>query len=72
MTDRYEQEAQPVPTPDGTPVEPPVPEVTGHAAVDATLAELAEAAELPPAEQVGAYEAAHRALQQTLSDIDQN
>jgi hypothetical protein len=48
------------------------PGVTGHATVDGALAGLAQAAGLPPAEQVGAYEAAHEALQQTLSTIDQS
>jgi hypothetical protein len=48
------------------------PGVTGHATVDGALAGLAQAASLPPAEQVGAYEAAHEALQQTLSTIDQS
>jgi hypothetical protein len=44
---------------------------TGHPAVDAALASLADATELPPSEQVAAYEATHRALQQTLATIDQ-
>jgi hypothetical protein len=44
---------------------------TGHPAVDAALQELDRATGLPTAEQVGAYEAAHRALQQTLATIDQ-
>jgi hypothetical protein len=51
--------------------EPEAP-VTGHPAVDGALAGLAEAASLPPEEQVGGYEAAHQALQQTLATIDQN
>ena len=45
---------------------------TGHPAVDAALAELDAAAELEPAQQVGAYEQAHRALSQTLAAIDQS
>lgn len=45
--------------------------VIGHAGVDAALAELARCAELPPAEQVSAYEAAHRSLLATLATIDQ-
>jgi hypothetical protein len=45
---------------------------TGHPAVDAAVARLAEQAELPPAEQVAGYEAAQRALQQTLASIDQS
>jgi hypothetical protein len=44
---------------------------TGHPAVDATVARLAEQADLPPAEQVAGYEAAQRALHQTLASIDQ-
>lgn len=45
---------------------------TGHPGVDAALAQLDAVAELPPAEQVGAYEAVHRALTGTLSAIDQS
>ena len=44
---------------------------TGHPAVDAALEQLERADELPPAAQVAAYEAAHRALLQTLATIDQ-
>jgi hypothetical protein len=44
---------------------------TGHPVVDATVARLAEQADLPPAEQVAGYEAAQRALHQTLASIDQ-
>jgi hypothetical protein len=44
---------------------------TGHAVVDAAVARLAELAELPPSEQVAGYEAAHRALSQTLASIDE-
>ena len=49
-----------------------VPETTGHPEVDAMLTGLARAGDLPPAEQVGAYEKAHQALQQTLKTIDQS
>jgi hypothetical protein len=45
---------------------------TGHPMVDAAVARLAEQAELPPAEQVAGYEAAHRALSQTLASIDES
>jgi hypothetical protein len=45
---------------------------TGHPVVDAAVARLADQAELPPAEQVPGYEAAQRALQQTLASIDQS
>jgi hypothetical protein len=48
------------------------PGATGHPAVDAALDELAQAAELPPGDQVPAYEAAHRTLSQTLATIDQS
>jgi hypothetical protein len=44
---------------------------TGHPVVDAAVARLAEQAELPPAEQVAGYEAAQRALHQTLASIDE-
>jgi hypothetical protein len=58
------REAEPVsftPRPDGS---------TGHPAVDAVLQSLANAAQLPPADQIAEYEAAHRILLQTLSGID--
>ena len=44
---------------------------TGHPDVDAAVAALDEAADLAPAEQVGAYEQAHKALSQTLAAIDE-
>lgn len=44
---------------------------SGHPAVDAVLQALANAADLPPADQIAAYEAAHRALRETLATIDQ-
>jgi hypothetical protein len=44
---------------------------TGHAEVDAALAELARAERLPPREQVSAYESVHRTLQDTLRSIEQ-
>jgi len=43
---------------------------TGHRAVDAALRSLENAAELPEAERIAAYEAAHRTLRETLSTID--
>lgn len=43
---------------------------TGHPAVDAVLQSLANAAQLPPAEQIAEYEAAHQTLQETLASID--
>jgi hypothetical protein len=45
-------------------------ETTGHPAVDEVLRSLANAASLAPAEQIDAYEAAHRVLQETLANID--
>jgi hypothetical protein len=45
---------------------------TGHPVVDAAVARLADQAELPPAEQLAGYEAAQRALQQTLASIDES
>ena len=42
----------------------------GHPAVDAVLQALANAAQLPPAEQIAEYEAAHQTLQETLAGID--
>jgi hypothetical protein len=43
---------------------------TGHRAVDAALRSLENAADLPEAERIAAYEAAHRTLRETLSTID--
>jgi hypothetical protein len=45
---------------------------TGHPGVDAALARLDEVADGTPAEQVPAFDAAHRALTTTLSSIDQS
>jgi hypothetical protein len=45
--------------------------LTGHRAVDEALRSLDNAAGLPVAEQVAAYEAAHRTLRDTLSTIDE-
>ncbi|ROT27281.1 hypothetical protein EF879_23115 [Micromonospora sp. HM5-17] len=44
---------------------------SGHPAVDAVLQALANAANLPPADQIAHYEAAHRTLRETLATIDQ-
>jgi hypothetical protein len=60
------------PAVDAEPADGGQPGDTGHPAVDAALAQLDAVAELPPAEQVVAYEAAHRALTGTLSAIDQS
>jgi len=43
---------------------------TGHPRVDAALEILDRAAGLPPPEQVAAFEAAHRTLQEALAAID--
>ncbi|HET6533336.1 MAG TPA: hypothetical protein VFH03_22345 [Actinoplanes sp.] len=43
---------------------------TGHPAVDAVLRSLANAAQLPPAEQIAEFEAAHQVLRETLASID--
>ena len=44
---------------------------TGLASVDAALSELTRVAQAPPAEQITAYESAHRVLQETLQTIEQ-
>jgi hypothetical protein len=43
---------------------------SGHHAVDAAVRAVANAAELPLAEQLAAYEAAHQTLREVLSAID--
>ncbi|HEY8472267.1 MAG TPA: hypothetical protein VIL37_06465 [Natronosporangium sp.] len=48
----------------------PLPE-TGHPAVDAALRELAAVADASPAEQLPAFQAAHRILQEALASIDE-
>lgn len=44
---------------------------SGHPAVDAVLQAMANAVNLPPADQIAQYEAAHRTLRETLATIDQ-
>ena len=44
---------------------------SGHPAVDAVVQALANAADLPPRDQIAEYEAAHSTLQETLATIDQ-
>ncbi|MFC6023601.1 hypothetical protein ACFP2T_46530 [Plantactinospora solaniradicis] len=44
---------------------------SGHPAVDAVLQAMANAANLPPADQIAQYEDAHRTLRETLATIDQ-
>jgi hypothetical protein len=43
---------------------------TGHPSVDAAVRALADAADLPPIDQIAEYEAANRTLQETLASID--
>lgn len=45
---------------------------SGHPAVDAAVQAVAAAANLPPREQIAAYEAAHRTLRETLATIDRS
>jgi hypothetical protein len=44
---------------------------TGHPAVDAALQAMANAADLPPDDQIAQYEATHRILNETLATIDE-
>jgi hypothetical protein len=44
----------------------------GHPQVDAVLAELERAEQLPPDQQISVYESVHRTLQETLRSIEQN
>ncbi|MQA27983.1 MAG: hypothetical protein GEU94_21595 [Micromonosporaceae bacterium] len=46
-------------------------EGSGDGRVDEAIAGLDAAADLPPSEQVAAYESAHRVLQDTLATIDE-
>ena len=43
---------------------------TGHPAVDEVVRSLENAAQLPPAEQIAEFEAAHQVLRETLASID--
>ncbi|SCL34073.1 hypothetical protein GA0070616_4874 [Micromonospora nigra] len=43
-----------------------------HPAVDAAVQAMANAAELPPADQIAQYEAAYETLRETLATIDQS
>jgi hypothetical protein len=45
---------------------------TGHPTVDTAVQAVAAAADLPPADQIEAYDAAHRTLQETLASIDES
>ena len=62
--------SRPAPPPTAQPEYEPRDTRTGHPAVDAVLQALANAAQLPPAEQIAEYEAAHQTLQETLAGID--
>lgn len=63
------------PTPTSSPVarpaEPAPASGSGHPAVDAVIQAIANATDLPPADQIAQFEAAHRTLQETLATIDQ-
>lgn len=60
------------PVPGPPTVEAPAEETgSGHPAVDAVIQALANAADLPPRDQIAEYEAAHSTLQETLATIDQ-
>ncbi|HEX2774779.1 MAG TPA: hypothetical protein VHN18_20475 [Micromonosporaceae bacterium] len=45
---------------------------SGHPAVDAAIQAVEATADLSPADQIEAYDAAHRTLQETLATIDQS
>lgn len=64
MTDQPYEDA-------GPPVTEDRPRVIGHPAVDASLRALAEVTDAPPAEQLPAYQAAHRTLREVLASIDE-
>lgn len=55
---------------DPEPVEQP-PAAIGHPAVDAALRALAEVTDAAPAEQLPAFQAAHRTLREALASIDE-
>lgn len=60
-------------TPGAGPPDPerPATEQTGHPAVDSALQAVAEVAGAAPADQLPAYQAAHRTLRETLASIDE-
>ncbi|WP_326559382.1 hypothetical protein [Micromonospora sp. NBC_01796] len=65
---------RPAPPPVARPADhrdPGATDGSGHPAVDAALQAIANAADLPPADQIAQYEAAHNTLQETLATIDQ-
>lgn len=61
------------PTESAEPMEPPEADepVIGHPAVDAALRGLAEVTDAAPADQLPAYQAAHRTLREALASIDE-
>jgi hypothetical protein len=61
-----------LPSPTGHPAAEEAPSPTGHPAVDAALLGLSQVADLPPADQIPAYQAAHRTLRETLAGIDES
>ncbi|MEE6306399.1 hypothetical protein V1634_06095 [Plantactinospora veratri] len=62
----------PGPAPTGGSSDPAGPDSgSGHPAVDAVLQAMANAVNLPPADQIAQYEAAHQTLRETLATIDQ-
>jgi hypothetical protein len=60
-------------TPPPEPVEPDAatPPSTGHPSVDAVLRGITQAAGQAPGDQIPAFQAAHRTLQETLASIDE-
>lgn len=56
------------PQPDEPPAGTPV---TGHPTIDASLHALAVVVDAAPADQLPAYQAAHRTLRETLAGIDE-
>jgi hypothetical protein len=52
--------------------EVPPPSTTGHPAVDAAVRRVEQVAATAPGDQIPAFQAAHRALQETLASIDED
>jgi hypothetical protein len=51
--------------------EPAAPPRTGLPDIDSAVADIADAADSAPAEQIGVYEAAHQRLQNALTAIEE-
>jgi hypothetical protein len=47
------------------------PPAIGHPAVDSSLRALAQVTDAPPADQLPAYQAAHRTFREVLASIDE-